>query len=102
MRKQLMTGLLMLAASYSAAGLAASGNIGSGAFGTDNFMLTLTGQNPGTAGNGPNSFAATMNRIFYGGVELHFDVNGLLVDPAGTPYSGKTLDGNQYKDGKKV
>lgn len=102
MRKQLITGLVIVAASYSASTLAASGNIGSGAWGTDNFMMTLTGQNPGAAGNGPNSFAATMNRIFYGGVELHFDPNGLLVDPSGTPYSGKTLDGNVYKDGKKV
>ncbi|GEM_PF-4047138 len=102
MRKQLMTGLVLLAAGYSATTLAASGNIGSGAFGTDNFMLTLTSGNPGAGGKGPGSFAATMSRIFYGGVELHFDSNGLLVTPDGTPFSGTTYAGDVYKDGKKV
>lgn len=103
MRKQLMTGLVVaLAAGYSAGALAASGNIGSGPFGTDNFMLTLTSGNPGAGGKGPGSFAATMSRIFYGGVELHFDLNNLLVTPDGTPFTGTTTAGDTYKDGKKV
>jgi hypothetical protein len=108
MRKHLMTGLVFLAASYSVTALAlGSGSSGlgsgsSGGRGTDNFMLTLTGQNPGVAGDGPGGFAATMSRIFYGGAELHFDVNGLLVNGDGNPFTGKTYSGDTYKDGKKI
>src|SRR3569623_1073256 len=99
MRQHLMTGLVVaLAAGYSAGALAASGNIGSGPFGTDNFMLTLTSGNPGAGNKDPGSFAATMSRIFYGGVELHFDPgSGLLVTPDGTPFTGTTTGGDTYK-----
>ena len=73
MRKHLMTGLVIVAASFSVGAMAASGNItsgniGSGAFGTDNFLQAgMSGSNPGTTGTGPGGFGATMNRIFYGG-----------------------------------
>ena len=108
MRKHLMTGLVIVAASFSVGAMAASGNItsgniGSGAFGTDNFLQAgMSGSNPGTTGTGPGGFGATMNRIFNGGMELHFDVNGLLVDSNGTPFTGTAPSGDKYKDGKKL
>lgn len=102
MRKHIMTGIVILASTYSVATLAASGNIGSGSAGTDNFMLNLGGGNPAADGDGPGGLSATLTRIFFGGLELHFNTDGLLVTPDETPFSGTTSGGDLYKDGKKV
>ena len=109
MRKQLMTGLVIVAASYSATTLAASGkvagsgNIGSGAWGTDNWVQTCaTGCNPGLAGDGPGNLGASLARVFFANVELHFDLDGVLVTPDGTPFTGTTTSGDVYKNGKKI
>ncbi|PTU30819.1 hypothetical protein CJD38_10925 [Stenotrophobium rhamnosiphilum] len=96
-----MTGLLVLAASYAGGAAAASGTLGSGALGIDNFTLNSNiGSNPNAAGRGPGSLAYTLSKIFFGGVELYFDTNGVLVDPSGKPFSGTTLTGEVFKDGK--
>ncbi len=109
MRKQITIGLLVLGAGYSMATLAGeaipppppppppSGNIGSPAFGTDNF--TLNGINAN--GRGPGSLGYSLYKIFYGGPDLHFNSDGLLVDPSGAPFTGTTLTGEVFKDGKK-
>jgi hypothetical protein len=115
MLKQITTGLLILSAGYSMSALAGavvpppppppvvpSGNIGSGAFGTDNFTLNSNiGSNPGAAGRGPGSLAYSLNKIFFGSVELHFNADGVLVDPSGKPFTGTTVTGEVFKDGKK-
>ncbi len=111
MRKHIMTGLLILAAGYSAASLAgtpapppvtSSGNIGSAAFGIDNFLLGgMIGTNLNSGGRGPGSLAYSLHQIFYGGPDLYFDTNGVLVDNNGKPFTGTTLTGQVFKDGKK-
>jgi hypothetical protein len=103
MRKQLLTGIVILASTYSVATLAASGNIGSGALGTDNFAATAVGGgNPGVDGDGPGGLSASLRRVFFGGAELHYDTNGTLVNPDNVPFTGTLRNGNTYKDGKKV
>ncbi|MES2488751.1 MAG: hypothetical protein V4607_03100 [Pseudomonadota bacterium] len=106
MRKHIMTGLLLVATSYASGAIAQSGNsgnIGSGALGTDSFTLSSTiGSNPNAAGRGPNGLSASLGKIFFGGVDLVFDTNGILVDPSGKPFTGTTLTGEVFKDGKKV
>jgi len=106
MRKHIMTGLLVLAASYAGGAVALSGNsgnIGSGALGIDNFTLNSNiGSNPNAAGIGPGSLAYTLSKIFFGGIELYYDTNGILVDPTGKPFTGTTLTGEVFKDGKQM
>jgi len=101
MRKQLMTGLVILAASYSAISLAASGNIGSGPAGTDGAAGTSSGTSATLSNSKGGGLGGTLSGIFNGGVELTVNAGGLLVNPDGTPFTGKASDGNTYKDGKK-
>jgi len=113
MRKYIMTGLIVAACNSIAAFAGTvqpppppppviSPNIGSGAFGTDNFTLNSnTGDNPGATGRGPGSLGYSLARIFFGGPDLHFNADGLLVDPSGKPFTGTTLTGQVFQDGKK-
>lgn len=104
MRKQLMTGLVIVAAGYSAATLAASGNIagsgniGSGAWGTDNFVqVCATGCNPGES----HGLGEALANATYKKIQLHF-TDGLLRWPDDKLFTGRTTNGDSYKDGKKI
>jgi hypothetical protein len=101
MRKHIMTGLLLVATGYTTGVLANSGNIGSGALGTDSFTLNSNiGSNPNAAGRGPKSLAYTLNEIFFGSQQLNFNTDGILLDASGKPFTGTTATGEVYKDGK--
>lgn len=72
MRKYIFICTAALAVGYSAGALAASGNIGSGAFGTDNFVsagasgIIPTGTSPGTQSGG---FGPSLLNAFSSGSE---------------------------------
>lgn len=115
MRKHIIIGLLALASSYSVNALAGTvnpppppppppvNNIGPSALGVDNFTFgSNVGGNPEAGGRGPGSLAYALAKIFFGGDDLYFDTNGLLVTPDGKPFTGTTLTGQVFKDGKKV
>jgi hypothetical protein len=108
MHKHIMIALIGIAASYSASSLAASGNvagsgnIGSGAWGTDNFtMASNIGSNPNAAGRGPGSLSYSLHQVFFGDGVLTFNPDGILVDSNGKPFTGTTATGEVFSEGKK-
>lgn len=110
MCKHILAGLFIFGAGYSIAGLAgvppmpvpSPPTYNSSTFGTDNFTLNSTvGSNANAAGRGPESLANSLQKIFFGGPDLHFNPDGLLVDSDNKLFSGTTSTGEIYKDGKK-